>query len=562
MAKIYPKFETNFNGSYGEKRVFEAFEQLPDDWYIFHSIKWSEKRRSGNVTWGEADFLVVNRRFGMLVLEVKSGLISCKDGIFHQKRIDGGEAFEIFPFEQADRSKYKLLAELKKRNLANRCFIDKAVWFPSISDDFSNVNLPLEYKKELILSANDLQEPLEAMERVFNYYNASNYTLLSEKDMDTLIEMLVPCFDLVPAYNATKNEINDHFYQLTMEQKKILDFIEDEDSVAICGTAGTGKTMIAVEQANRLSAKGNKVLYLCFNRKLIDYLEENRCELNVDYYSIHQFLYRKGFLLDDFKINIEGFSEYYFKDDEYDYLIIDEAQDLGDEILEQIVNKAKEEKIGILLFYDKNQLIINNRMPEILNSFDCKLSLKKNCRNTIRIMETVNNSIGIDPNPSYLSVNGEIPVLHCANSEQVAIKGIEDKILEYIKKGYSASDITIVTMQTESNSILSDIKTLANHNISNARNDDGILFTSVRKFKGLESDCIIVVDYDPRKNEEEYLRLFYVASSRARQKLDVFTVIDGEELEALGKKAGGPFSPMLNLANSLKMKIEELTKTI
>ena len=91
MARIFPELETNFNGSYGEKQVFDAFKNLPDDWYIFHSIKWSERRKTGYVTWGEADFIVLNKRFGMLVLEIKSGIISCKDGIFRQKRIDTGE---------------------------------------------------------------------------------------------------------------------------------------------------------------------------------------------------------------------------------------------------------------------------------------------------------------------------------------------------------------------------------------------------------------------------------------------------------------------------------------
>lgn len=560
MAKIFPKFEKNFNGSYGEKQVFDAFEKLPDDWYVFHSVKWAEKRNNNNITWGEADFLLLNQRFGMLVLEVKSGIITCKDGIFRQKRInEQGNGRVITPFEQADRSKYKILSELKKRNLGDCCFIDKAVWFPSIDDDFSNVILPMYYKKELILNSKSLSNPLESIEEVFNYYNASNFTALSDDDMKTIIEALIPCFDLVPTPGALKKELDYQFSQLTNEQKKILDFIEEEDSIAVCGAAGTGKTFVAVERANRLGASEKKVLYLCFNRKLIDYLEDNRREQNIDFYTIFQFLQRNGFLRDNYVADVSKFSQYSFKDDEYDYLIIDEAQDLNNDVLKVIINKAKEEGIGVTLFYDKNQLIINNKLPNIISDFDCKLSLKFNCRNTIKIMETANNSIGISPNPSHLSMEGEIPTLHYSDAKNNIVREIEKTINRDLQNGYTADDITILTMQTESSSVLNDVQSLAGHKILDSRKEDAIMFTTVRKFKGLESPCIIIVDYYPTmQDDENYSMLFYVASSRARQVLDVFSEVDSSVIKKLGEEVGGLFSPVLNLSGHLKMAVKEI----
>ena len=561
MAKIYPKIENNFNGSYGEKQVFEAFQKLPDDWYVFHSVKWSEKRRSGFVTWGEADFLVVNQQFGILVLEIKSGAISCVEGVFKQKRLDNGQEFDIYPFEQADRSKYKIRDELRKKKLADRCFVDKAVWFPSIDDSFENINLPMEYKKELILDSKALNNPLESIENIFNYYNARSFSALSDEDMKTIIEILIPCFDLVPAYNATKDEINHQFHQLTNEQKKVLDFIENEDNVAVCGAAGTGKTFVAVERANRLSVAGDKVLYLCFNRKLRDYLEENRYEDNIDFLTIYQFLYNRDLLSsdNDLEVDWEAFREYHLKDDEYDYLIIDEAQDLGDEILEKIVRKAKEEGVSISLFYDKNQLVMMNNFPDILNDFDCKLTLKKNCRNTIRIMETANNSIKADPNPSHLSVNGEMPTLYYSTNTQKIFEKIEEKIRQYLQKGYSLNGMVILTMNSEQNTIMKGIEKIGNFKLSPTSCEDCILFTTARKFKGLEADCVMVVDYDLRQyGDLDYSRLFYVASSRARQRLDVFVNVGDREVNDIGRDLDGPFGPIINLSNRLKMMIEKI----
>ena len=38
-----------------------------------------------NFTWYENDFLILNHKYGILVLEVKGGLISCKNGLIHQE---------------------------------------------------------------------------------------------------------------------------------------------------------------------------------------------------------------------------------------------------------------------------------------------------------------------------------------------------------------------------------------------------------------------------------------------------------------------------------------------
>ena len=62
------------------------------------------------------------------------------------------------------------------------------------------------------------------------------------------------------------------------------------------------------------------------------------------------------------------------------------------------------------------------------------------------------------------------------------------------------------------------------------------MFTSARKFKGLESDVIIVVDVDDRSfSDDESRRLFYVGCSRAKHQLEIIFVGDEEMLKSAGK---------------------------
>ena len=46
----------------------------------------------------------------------------------------------------------------------------------------------------------------------------------------------------------------------------------DNPRVIVRGSAGTGKTLLAVEEAKRAAAQGSRVLYCCFNKGLAEYV--------------------------------------------------------------------------------------------------------------------------------------------------------------------------------------------------------------------------------------------------------------------------------------------------
>ncbi len=50
---------------------------------------------------------------------------------------------------------------------------------------------------------------------------------------------------------------------------------------------------------------------------------------------------------------------------EYRYIIIDEAQDFNKDIIKLIYDKAVENNIKLVVFYDKNQLIFQNDLPDV-----------------------------------------------------------------------------------------------------------------------------------------------------------------------------------------------------
>lgn len=560
MAKIYPTFTDDFHSSLGEYKIFNALKKLPDDWYVLYSLNWNNKLQSGKVQWGEADFVILNRIYGLLVIEVKSGGIEYKEGNWIQTRLDNFEKNPMKnPFKQADKSKYKFISLLDNVLYGNKkCYIDKAVWFPSIKNIDSD-SLPPEYNEKIVLTEEALDNPLQYIIRAFDFYNSKHYTYMEKDDFNKVLSALTPEFNLIPSASNIIEENDYSFLQLTQEQKKVLDFISDQGNASIQGGAGTGKTFIAVEQAKRFSDYG-EVLFLCFNRYLYKHLENNCFHKNVEYLNIHTFINR--FSSDNILSNeelLKVLKTIDFSELNYKFIIIDEAQDFDNKILSLIVEKATESNIRCFVFYDKNQLLYSDKMPAILNDFECKLTLNKNCRNTFKILSTTNSPMNLPIRTDEYCIEGIMPRLYISTDKDKIVDKIGESINNYLSNGYKLDDIVILTLNTEDSSILSSISKINNYDISHEKIEGKILFTTAKKFKGLESNIVILVDFNSDViATDELTRLFYVSTSRARQLLDIFYYNINDDIKLLSDKIDGNQNSFVKISKMFKVRINEI----
>ena len=560
MAKIYPTFTDDFHSSLGEYKIFNALKKLPDDWYVLYSLNWNNKLQSGKVQWGEADFVILNRIYGLLVIEVKSGGIEYKEGNWIQTRLDNFEKNPMKnPFKQADKSKYKFISLLDNVLYGNKkCYIDKAVWFPSINNIDSD-SFPPEYDDKIVLTEEALDNPLQYIIRAFDFYNSKHYTYMEKDDFDKVLSALMPEFNLIPSASNIIEENDYSFLQLTQEQKKVLDFISDQGNASIQGGAGTGKTFIAVEQAKRFSDYG-EVLFLCFNRYLYKHLENNCFHKNVEYLNIHTFInrYSSDNILSNEEL-LKVLKTIDFSELNYKFIIIDEAQDFDNKILSLIVEKATESNIRCFVFYDKNQLLYSDKMPAILNDFECKLTLNKNCRNTFKILSTTNSPMNLPIRTDEYCIEGIMPRLYISTDKDKIVNKIGESINNYLSNGYKLDDIVILTLNTEDSSILSSISKINNYDISHEKIEGKILFTTAKKFKGLESNIVILVDFNSDViATDELTRLFYVSTSRARQLLDIFYYNINDDIKLLSDKIDGDQNSFVKISKMFKVRINEI----
>ena len=539
MAKMIPEKVIYFNTSYGEKKVYESLKKLPDEYTVFYSIAWQQKdRKKQNVTWGESDFTILHPQKGILVIEVKSGGISYNNGQWLQTRTDTQETNKMKdPLLQANKSKYLFIDIINEvKGPGQQCAVESAVWFPSISKNTRFPQLPPAYKNDIIFREEDLEEPEKALEKAYNYYYSKNHTNMDTSMVQRIISRLAPEFDLIESMSSQKEEKEYSFLKLTREQSTLLDYLIEQRKVTIQGTAGTGKTLIAVEEAKRLADEGRTVLFLCFNHFLCKHLNENCQHANVKYYNLHKLIY-------DFSGN------YNIQNNEYEYLlnkikeklyfqdiIIDEAQDLDDGVINFFSKFADEKNGKFYVFYDKNQLIYQRKNADWIEKSECKLVLSKNCRNTFQIAITSNNIIDINTQWKENVVNGDMPKICFVNDRNSAISSIEKLIKEYKNKGFKNNEITILTTKTENESILNGQEYIADNKIVKEMDNENILFTTSKKFKGLESNVVILIDLDENTFiDEGKKRNFYVAALRAKQILDIVVIASKEEIDNIAE---------------------------
>ena len=535
MAIMIPDKPHEFAPASQEGLMFEALKKLPDEYYVFHSYRITTVV-DDTFYESETDFIIFNKTYGVICLEAKSGLVKYENGYWYYA--NGTPMHNGGPFNQASANKYKLIRYIEKSKLAsliNRCKFLHAVWFPSVTDaNLRNMTLPSEGDRVLVLTKEALENPLGYVESIYNIQLPNKVqTELSEYDAKRLIrEIFCPAFNVFPTASFEDDLKKLVFHRMLKEQTAILNFLTEQRTAVINGVAGTGKTMIAIEKALRHASNNEKVLFICYNNQLKNYLAENYGHDLIDYYTISGLACKMcNTTIADYGAFKDVLEDLYLLGNfQYQHVIVDEGQDFGvDEIeessviqqLKEIIEDNNDDSSTFYVFYDKLQLVQASRMPSFIEDADCKLTLHRNCRNTENIATTSLKPV-TQRRPMLIEgcVKGAPARLHYCDDKEVAVSKIYDILSEIESAGHK--DVVVLTCKTETTSILSaDVKS-------------GLLrnkykFTTCRKFKGLEADAVILVDVDRNTFNSDNVLIYYVGASRARLKLDIVAMLNDDD---------------------------------
>ena len=297
----------------------------------------------------------------------------------------------------------------------------------------------------------------------------------------------------------------------------------------VTGCAGSGKTMLALEQARRWrSREDRRVLFVCFNRRLQQYLRELEKDSGIAFWTFHSLcvhLARKARVpLTDYPAGEAPQS--YFDDElptalidaaaelgpQFDALVVDEAQDLETHWLTALMGTlADEEGDPVWLFLDDNQNIYSQDL-ELPGGF-AEFELTWNCRNTQAIHREVAKLYRGEIEPEAIGPEGRTPELHLVSDQVGCVADVLERLVA--EEGVLQKDIVILSSHALARSAFAAAHLGPYRLTEDPAKATGIRFSSIRAFKGLESPVVILAELDDLDDATREQQL-YVGLSRAR----------------------------------------------
>ena len=551
MAKMIPASPPPHNPSKAENRLFYRIrDTLSDAWTALHSLGLGNHRFK---PWAEADFVLIGP-LGVYCIEVKGGRVARQAGewLFVDRNEESVSKREG-PFEQAGGASAALHKLLQEKVPEVKTSV---VTFGVATPDFTFRISGPDIINDIVYDERDACRPFEAyVNRIASYWHNRLHgvtvpDLLPSNVLERITSLLRPDFDLEPSLRSQMGIVRDEILHLTNEQFKIVDALIDNPRMMIRGGPGTGKSLLAVREARRLSREGARVLLCCFNRQLSHYLASTLADCqSCSVAHLH------GFMADVVKQAGIGhrlppaepadlFEVYYpelcaevlldSEADQYDALIIDEGQDLMKEAYVDVFDALLRGGIKAgkwRVFYDPNQDIYRGQQPKALQAFDgarpAQFRLFTNCRNTRPIALTTSMLSGTRCDET-LVVNGPEVKRQWYVSPAQQARQIANHLNVLLGAGVAPREITVLSKRKFQNSALSNglrgvpVPLVDTSQSATLQPNEAILrFSTVAAFKGLESEAIVLSDIDDLASDESR-ELLYVGTSRARMLLALF----------------------------------------
>lgn len=528
MARIHPDGWRELQATGAAAREIETLHclatGLPECYSIYHGVHWSRVEQ-GTALFGEIDFAIVNPAGQVLLIEQKSGFLEeTPEGLI--KRY--GQTEKHVPMRLA-RNRDALLARLTRVSSQERIHLDALLYCPDYT-----VKAPgsAGIDPSRIVDASR-RERLAEVIRALLPENAP-VTPLAERVQRFLADEL----KLVPDVSAVIGQSQILYTRLSGGLAHWARQIDCQPfRLRVTGTAGSGKTQLALNVLRDAVVAGRRPLYVCYNRPLADHIARIAppgCSV-ATYHQLGDRLYRASGRIPDFSRPgafqiLETFmAEHQPGPDAYfDELIVDEGQDFL---------PAWKDNLLKLLHADGRAWWLEDPMQNLYGRAPLDLpgwvSLRAdiNYRSPKDTLGQINRLLGPESAISAGSpiAGSEVEILTYADAAGL-MERTKTAITRGLGAGFRKEAIALVTYRGREHSLFTPLDRLGPHSLKAFTGDYDLLgspvyspgelfIDSVYRFKGQSAPCIVFTEIDFAVLEETALRKLFVGMTRATLKL-------------------------------------------
>lgn len=523
MPKITPPLSTIRPTSPGEHAELEIlnqlFDGLPDSFHLFHSVDWSQVGPAGD-SHGEFDIVVVNAAGDVAVLEVKAGELDLQPSSLGKWY--GGQRKDVG--RQAVWQFSGLLHRLKQERLdvhlshflvlPNQRVAEGTVAYPRerIADADDCLNLARFVLQRLGGSAPDT----EMQERVCAFMHNR---VAVQPDLSALRGSLQQRVQAISGGLAT-------WVMRTQVPQGVLQ---------VQGSAGSGKTQLALRLLRQARVLGLRAAYVCFTRELADQMRgaaPATCAVD----TFHQLCW-------DAVGQPERVTDYAALSQAYldsltgrapvlDLLVIDELQDMQPAWVQGLLSQV-DVSGRVYLLGDPEQSLYTDReeftVPEAV-----LVRTQENFRSPQQVVATINELRLTDELIEACGpFIGEVPGIHthADGNERAMRRQTEQAVQRCLDRGHRLQDIVVLSLHGRDSSALlagdalgrwSLIRFTGNYQAGEPVWTPGELhIDTVRRFKGRSAPAVVLTEIDFDQVDVLQRRLLFVGMTRAQMHLEL-----------------------------------------
>lgn len=533
MAAISPNLLPPLRTNAGRFRELEVLERLrdylPSGFEVFHNIAL-HTLHGGQDTYGEIDLIVLSPNGCMLLMEVKAGPVTLRNG----------DIFKLYSDGECDVARQGRLQRMAMQNRLQEARIDTPMLSCLVLPDYDIgeeqiVSIP----RDRIIDASRYGDMVSTVQ---SWLRAAHTTV----DRAALRRLLLSQFQVTLDLAVMRDQLQGTVQRLSDGLATWVPRIEAPSRVyRIQATAGSGKTQLALQLLESEAAAGLNASYVCFNRTLADHmrrLASPKVEV-VNYHELCVDHYRREHGEPDFSPQaFQHMAQAYIVASaafasSLDLLIIDEAQDFSADWVESLCSRLKSSG-RLYLLGDEAQRLYQHEGFELGDAVTIRCS--DNFRSPRVICDVINALALVHPPVRGLNPYvGELPGILTYSSDEELLAQTQAAVAALLERGFALTDIAVVSGRGRERSALLNQSMLGpwhtrrfigeyNRNGEPRWSKGELLVESVYRYKGQSAPAVVIAEFDFGEFDEAARRRLFVALTRAQMAAELVLSVRAE----------------------------------